>query len=357
MKLPLVTISLPLLFALLSNPATSAAARFYELGSIEGGSYAEPTAVSANGRVVVGYVDDSNLMGHPFRQVRFGELEVFPVTTGSFGIGVSANGSAVVANSDTPDAYSRAFLWSKKTGIAYIKTEPGFTVEAVGISGNGKVVFGYLNDLDSSTAQAIRWSAKTGIQILAGSIALGGDPSAANYNGDVIVGGIWTRRSGPQACRWIRDETFEVLPDHGTFSFASAVNFRGNITAGYSLGADSIYHAVRWAGDSGMRMLDTTTPSYAVGISADGNHIVGNLIKPTEAGWLHDQGSFIWMPRLGLRNMDEYFSKTLPHGWRILTTAGISSDGRWIIGTASNSRKERRGFILDTGFDHLRRDK
>lgn len=356
MKLPLVVISLPLLFALLSNPAASAAAKFYELGSIEGGSYAEPTAVSANGRVVVGYVDDSNLMGHPFRQVRFGELDVFPVTTGSFGIGVSANGSTVVANSDTPDGNSRAFLWSKKTGIAYIETDSGFTVDAVGISGNGKVVCGYLHDLDSSTSQPIRWSAKTGIRILGGSLETGGDPSAANYNGDVIVGGIWTRRNGHQACRWVRNEIFEVLPDHGMSSFARAVNFRGNIATGHSVSADGIPHAVRWATDSGMQVLNPTTPSYAVGISADGNRIVGNLIRLTEGGWLHDQGSFIWTPRIGLRNMDDYFRKTLPHGWRLLAVAGISGDGRWIIGIAS-SHEGRRGFILDTGVEHSQQDK
>ena len=349
MKLPLITISLPLLLALLSNPSASAAARFYELGSIEGRNYSEPTAISANGRVVVGYGYDNDGIIHPFRQVRLGKLEAFPVITSFLAIGVSADGSVVVANSDTPAAYNRAFLWSKKTDIVYLSTDPNLIFSAIGVSGDGRVVFGYLQDLPCL------WSEKTGLQLLDNPFLQGAYPSGASYNGDVIVSSIPLDTGNVHACRWLRGKPIELLPDLGIESNANGVSSDGRIVVGYARGSDNIYRAARWADDSGMQLLDSNSTAIFSGAnsaSADGSRIVGVIGVTTNV-----ESAFLWTSTDGLRNMDQLFSSALPRGWRFVTANAISGDGRWIVGTAFSSRKGVRGYLLDTDLKHSRPDK
>lgn len=360
MKFPFVAISLAFPFALFSHPSASVAARFYELGSIEGRSYSEPTGISAGGRVVVGYADDNEGMGHPFRQVRLGRLEAIPVTTSFYGIGVSADGSVVVANSDSPGGYNRAFLWSRKTDVVYLSTDPNLSFSAVGVSGNGAVVFGYLQDLANFEPgfmpdQPCLWSAKAGFQLLDNPLLESSYPSAASYHGDVIVSGIPSGTGNFHACRWLRGGPVELLPDFGTESYAYGLSADGRIAAGYSRGSDNVYRAVRWDDDSGMQLLDgnsAATASFALSVSADGSRIVGNFALAPNF-----ESAFLWTAADGLRSLDQMFKAALPRGWRFVTAAAISSDGRWIVGTAYSSRKGLRGYILDTGRGHSRLDK
>lgn len=359
MKLPLVVISLALPFVLLSKPSAAIAARFYELGSIEGRSYSEPTSISANGRVVVGYADDKDGIGHPFRQVRLGRLEPFPVTTSFYGIGVSAEGSVVVANADGPDGYNRAFLWSRKTGMVYLGSDPSLHFSAVGVSGNGMVVFGYLQDANEFEPglvpdQPCLWSARTGFQLLDNPLLESSYPSAASYNGDVIVSGIHSGTGNFHACRWQRGKPIELLPDFGTESYAYGLSADGRIAAGYSRGSDNVYRAVRWDDDddSGMQFLDGSTAaitSFAIAVSANGSRIVGNFATDP-----YVESAFLWTKADGFQSLDNIFSQALPRGWRFVTANAISGDGRWIVGTAYSFRRGLRGYLLDTGRGHSR---
>ena len=264
--------------------------------------------VSPDGRVIVGRgVYDGRQS--PFRWTPTGGL----VDLGTFdGVAHYAESTsddgAVVATSDDgtvvaggawPEGATRprAFRWTEATGMIDLGTLGGAYAAAVGVSGDGRVVFGEADD-ESGRSRAVRWI----------------DGGAADPLG--------------------------ALSDNGT-GRATASSPDGRFIVGASVTDDSVWEAFRWTEEGGMvglGLLDggrvRARDSRAFDTSADGRVVVGGVLN---VGGYYE--AFAWTDREGMRLLqpileDEYGLDL--DGWVLVQATSISDDGTVIVGYGFN---------------------
>ena len=152
----------------LTNVVTTGTSAAQDLGTL-GGEYSFANAINADGRVVVGFSRTTNAYGtHAFRWVQGGtagvagnvQMEDLGTLGGesSQALGVSGDGKTVVGWADNDSYDARAFRWTRETGMLSVAdwlAQSGVDVgdavllDATGISNNGSVVVGRMNDPDN----------------------------------------------------------------------------------------------------------------------------------------------------------------------------------------------------------------
>lgn len=152
----------------LAGITTTGTAAAQDLGTL-GGNNSFSRAINADGRVVVGWSRTTSAYGqHAFRWVDGGtagvagnpQMEDLGTLGGesSEALAVSGNGEIVVGASDNDSFESRAFRWTRETGMLSLAdwlAQSGIDVgdivlkEATGISNNGGVIVGRMNDPES----------------------------------------------------------------------------------------------------------------------------------------------------------------------------------------------------------------
>jgi probable HAF family extracellular repeat protein len=213
--------------------------------------------------------------------------------------GVSADGTVVVGWVNSlppfPGGNAQAFRWTEATGmvgLGFIPTVGDDFSEARGVSGDGSVVVGNSNEF------AFRWTQATGMEPLPG---LGGNSNVdrargVSADGTVIVGSSDSPSSVvEEAFRWTQS-TGTVglgdLPGSLYSSGAEAVSADGSVIVGSSSSGTS--SAFIWDADHGMRNLqDLLVNSYglassltgwtlssATAVSGDGRIIAGHGVNP-----------------------------------------------------------------------------
>ncbi len=168
--------------------ALGATATFMGLGSLMPGGISAASAISADGRVVIGSAESPAIGGlgvEPFRWSQsIGMVGLGTSFTGDdpAATGVSADGSVVVGFSSQQEA----FRWTGATGTVGLGFLPGDNRSfANAVSDDGRVVVG-ISSHESSDSEAFRWSEAEGM------VNLGPDffPTGLSANGDVIIGGV-----------------------------------------------------------------------------------------------------------------------------------------------------------------------
>ena len=263
-------------------------------------------AVSGDGTVVVGYSYSSNGI-RPFRwtsETGMVSLGEFPGRSGDVtATAVSANGRVIVGTGS--EAGLEAFRWTAETGIVGLGFPPGgFTSsEARGISADGSVAVGDAFGM-SAGAVAFRWTAEAGMESLADAVGtpFDADAAATSADGAVIVGTLFGP-TGTEAFRWTKHGAVGLGQlDGGRSSVAWAVSADGSVVVGRGFVEGEGSVAFIWRADLGMQSLqellvaeqglagalDGWTLETATGVSADGSTIVGLGVNPdgrTEA-WI-----------------------------------------------------------------------
>jgi autotransporter-associated beta strand protein/probable HAF family extracellular repeat protein len=232
----------------------------------------QANGVSDDGSVIVGF--DNN---GAFR---------WTAATGAVDIGpggaydVSGDGAVVVGYSNQ----TQAFRWTASTGMVSLGDLPGYTTsEAYGTNADGSVVVG---GSGGSTEQAFEWTAATGMVGL--GYLPGHDHSFAygvSADGSVVVGFDWQEQNGSQ----VNDEAFVWTASGGLTAIGPGLAYRanadGSVVVGYTE-SQSGQQAFRWTAATGMQSIQDTltadgvnlnglTLTFATGVSADGQTIVG----------------------------------------------------------------------------------
>ena len=335
---------------LLALPVAASPASFTLLGDLPGGFfYSTATAVSADGRVVVGE-SSSGAGWEAFRwTAATGMVGLGDLPGGSFysrATAVSADGRVVVGEGRS-EAGTEAFRWTaaggggggggggEMVGLGYLSGAHKFS-KATGVSGDGTVIVG------SSSGGAFRWTATGGMA----GLGLPFEPAAISADGHVIVGGAG------EAFRWTADEGMifpdldevegiEFFIDAGFSMGATAVSADGSVIVGFMRNSD-VSESFRWGStiDRLGQMPFGWGASFiypfneATGVSGNGAVVIGfgaidSRIEP-----------FVWNETSGFQILRDILlagGAALPDGFVLYAANGISADGNTIVGQGQHA--------------------
>ncbi len=298
------------------------------LGNI-GGNESEARAVSADGSVIVGVVDDANGNPRAFRWTLQTGIQDLGTLGGvwSEATDVSADGSVIVGWSyDANDIY-RAFRWTESSGMEDLGA--GDYSKAYGISSDGSAI------IIDIYPDAYRWTQAGGLQNLG---TLGGASSSAtdiSANGSAICGHSYVSAGDPYAFRWVEGVGMEQI---GTFySFALGISGDGNTITGFETGSAGIYLAFKWTQSGGFVFNIAGNFSQGRAVSGDGGIIVGD----------NGNGAFRLSNAGGLEALNQVYTNLLSPGSDLYTATGISPDGQFIVGQGTNgATTQDEGYLL-----------
>ncbi len=326
-------------------------ASFQGLGFLPNGeSVSQALGMSADGNVVVG----SSGLASQTEAFRWTALD------GMQGLGdlpdgpddsqassASYDGSTIVGtgSGDSHANPKEAFIWDSTNGMIGIGAIPTSRPEsyATAVSADGRIVVGRSPHgvmRPNGNNEAFVWNAVNGVQGLGflttsdsnsvaedvsadGLVVVGSSGSAAYPKGEAF---IWTAAGGMQG--------LGVLFPGGATSTAKSISANGNFVVGSSDG-----HAFLWDAMAGMHDLGIVAGgifSEAMGVSADGNTVVGRVASKS------GDEAFIWDAGNGMRTLssvliaDYGVPKSMIGGWRINNATAISDDGRVIVGYGLN---------------------
>jgi probable HAF family extracellular repeat protein len=310
-----------------------------DLGS--GDSYA--SAISANGKVVVGEFEVPSSTEHAFRWTQSEGLVSLGTLGGQFSwaSGISADGSVIVGGSSLANnTGNHAFRWTQGTGMVSIGTLGGDSSWASDVTADGSIVVGASSLTGNTSTHAFRWSQGTG---MVGLGSLGGSYSYASgvsADGAVVVGASWTTgNSHSEAFRWTQNTGMVGLGTlGGTHSEAEDVSADGSVVVGNSdIAGNGANHAFRWTQNSGMVSLGTLggSRSDARGVSGDGKVIVGSARNASDVS-----RGFRWTESGGMQSVEDWLRAG---GIRVAaditdTATATNSDGSIVVGQTVDDR-------------------
>ncbi|MCS7208619.1 MAG: hypothetical protein NZ874_03520 [Fimbriimonadales bacterium] len=328
---PLLVSGLVVLTAL---PAFSQSIRWFpEINPTSNDSGSLAWDVSADGQVIVGSIRVSDGF-RPFRWTRDGGYQLLAdISGGAFSI--SADGRVVVGFVGSPN---RAFRWTETEGLQLLPTLGNGTHSARGVSADGSVIVG-VGVLPGGGITAVRWTA-AGIE----SIAPGGQAWGVSADGTVVAGGGFVGGGLFTAFRWTETGGLQTLSGVAT-AFAWDVSADGSTVVGFYQTAGGS-RAFRWRPDSGaFQDLGTLggRSSIAFGTNNDGSAVLG-LSEKAGGG----ARAFIWTEAEGMRDLNEVFPEAVSDGSVLISVRAVSLDGRYIVGWGDRPNGRREAFVLDT---------
>ena len=374
-----LALAISMLFLGAAHTATYAETGVTDLGTLASGNGGISVAygVNAAGDVVVGGADTGSNI-HAFRWTASSSTmtDLGTLATGNVGrsrtLGINAFGDVVVGFADTGSGTSHAFRWTLNSGSTTAGTMTdlgtlnggiGYS-SAYGVNALGDVVVGSSDITNPAVSHAFRWTLNSGSTTAGTMTDLGtlnggiGYSSAYGVNalGDVVVG-MADNSTNSRAFRWTLNAgsaTTGTMTDLGTLkndntgnSFAKGVNAAGNVVVGYSSTDSSSDRAFRWTLTSGSTTAGTMTDlgtlaadhtsgsSQAYGVNAAGDVVVGESV--TSGG----QQAFRWTQATGMQSIEDWLkannvtvNDSAP---KTYTAYGVNAAGNVVVGMLGNA--------------------
>ena len=301
---------------------------------------------------------------------------------------VDATGSVVVGRARSATTATRAFRWTRETGMVDISPEGSAEAHATLVSDDGSVVAGWFSGIENQELRVFRWTSATGAVDL-GAIpgVIQGEPAFLSPDGSVIAGIASPACLQDGSCQesalfqWSEEagmENLGALPGHD-YCFATyptAVTY-GPLLTGFCVG-DGGQEPFLWSEADGLRGLGTLPAGGEGGptaVSEDGRVAIfqGRSASGTAVMWrwtansgvseIAPSSGYTGLQVSGFRwgmSADGSVSigtlQTAPHGTRaarltaqglevlavpdgheISSPSGVSRAGRTIAGSASTS--------------------
>lgn len=250
--------------------------RIINLGTFTGGTGSSALAVSADGSVVVGWSNGTDINQHAFRwengvMTDLGEIDP---QTSSVAYAVSADGSVVVGQGYVTGSGGRAFRWTAADQMVNLGTLPGGGLStAYGVSADGTFVVGYSTASDGH--YAFRWHDNQMENIgrltdTANTVEARG----VSADGTIVVG-----QSDTTAFIWIEGQGMVALFDYlsgqsvdlthwQSFSDATAITPDGTTIVGYGINSSNYTEAFIIRGLNITAVPEPATYALLVGAAA-----------------------------------------------------------------------------------------
>ena len=272
----------------------------------------------------------------------FSGLGILPGYTGSYGVGVSSDGSVVVGYFNNSTG-GEAFRWTQAGGMQGLGIPSGYSGSyAQGVSSDGSVVVGAV--VGGNNDQAFRWTQATGMVKLgfltdySESYAYG-----VSSDGSVVVGAV-AGGSNTQAFRWTQAGGMQGLGflANSISSQAYGISSDGSTVVGVS-GSE----AFRWTqatGMVGLGFLPGGDSSTAIGVSADGSVVVGTANITANGSGV----AFRWTQAGGMQSVAAWLAAAkvaVPAGWALTAAAGTNSDGSVVVGLGTDPSGNSEAFL------------
>ncbi len=316
----------------LEEPADALSSEFY--------------AVSADGAVAVGVVQ----IGVNTYAVRWAESSGVALlgTLGgrsSRALAVSADGQVVAGWSYDFAGYTRAFRWTSATGMQNMGTFYGHRAsEAYAVSADGSMIAGVVTH--GSVWEPFCWRAAGNVWLLDTSPYWDFTPRALSSDGQIIAGFGRNAGGGIRALCKTPEGMLNLGTLGGSESRAYALSPDGQIVVGSATIPDGRARAFRWR-NGAMENLGVPPgfiESIAYGVSADGNAVVGELLRMEGSHYVSYVA--LWTPADGMVNLNERFANLLSDGSVLLVARAISADGSTVVGVGRRPTGKVEGFIL-----------
>jgi probable HAF family extracellular repeat protein len=203
---------------------------------------------------------------------------------------------------------------------------------ALAISENGSFIGGRIRT--DTGSRAYRWSEAQGMQLLSD---LGGPFSQAEAvtdDGSVIAGSSSTA-GGPnvmyRAVRWLDGQIQDLGSFAGYPSYATGMSNDGQVVVGGAVNADGYFRAFRWTQQSGIEYIASAESlgAFALDVSADGSVVVGTMYLPNNR-----QRAFRWTRQAGMQTVEDWLRSrgaVVPEDITKNAT-GVSADGTAVVG-------------------------
>jgi len=292
------------------------------------GSISQTTAVSADGRTVVGTARGTDGIGYAAIWQSGKEWATLPPPADgqaldgktTIGYSVSGDGSVIVGLSYLTQNRVEGFRYDVKTGTVPLGTLTAGRSRASVVSADGKVIAGW-DDLTGKGSGKGFWYGVIwwdGMQRLMNPFNGIGQVEGINTTGTVIVG-----------------RGALLAPTH-------AYRFTAYDAHLEDLGA--VKRDQKGVGIGGGPADSYEDVSIALGVSDDGNVVVGT------SGYAPPTDAFIWTPQTKILKLSDYLTLkgiTGFEGWTLITATDVSPDGKIIAGTGINNVAQRiEGFVV-----------
>ncbi len=329
---------------------------FFEwVGDLPGGQISSsPSAISADGRVVVGSSDAhpegvATPRARPFAWDRGTGITALPTPVDwgpCYASGVSADGSVILGFGADEQGRSLLVRWFDRAGPFRLELpDPQSSVDTVRLSDDGETILLHLDD------RPYLWSLESGFVALPSIPDRSGIFQSRALSGDgLTVVGALSDQQGVYAYSWTSTGGYVELgqlPGGPLYTLAYAVNTDGSVITGFSRTNSFQFpfgEAFRWE-SGGLAALGFTGEGRAV--SSDGLTIVGN--RPGLPGF---SGAFIWREGRGARTILSLLANAydLPmNDWELRRAYGVSLDGRTFIGEGRNQNGVFQGWVASLG--------
>lgn len=309
-----------------------------DIGTLPGGYFIAPNAISNDGMTVAGQGDGPDTFVAFRWNILSGASDIgtLPGAYAAAAFACSADGNAICGYSVATGS-TRAFRWTP-SGMTNLGVLPGRTAShAYGMSADASTIVGH------SSQRAFRWTAALGMRDI--GLLPGGTISmahATNGNGTVVTG-FGNSTSGVRAFRWTQSggmQSLGVLPGADA-TRGDCINANGDLISGqmnYIGGGAGVFV---WSSTSGLRdlgHLPNTVLGTSTAIAADGSVVVGTC--DTDHG---QKVPFRWSEDTGMVDLNEYLPSIGLNlvGWVLRDCRGMSPNGLHLAGTGKYLGSDR----------------
>ena len=350
-------------------PAAAAPDNITALGTLSTGNsgYSLATAVSADGRAVVGESDDDNGARRAVAWSGSGwgsKTDLGTHRTDNSGVSsatAASTDSSVVVGEASGDTFSQhATVWSgsgwgSKTDLGTLSSGNANGSSASAVSGDGSVVAGWAHD-DNYVQRAIVWSGsgwqtKTDLGTLRTNNSGSSIAYAVSRDGSVVVGSADGDTFSQHATVWSgsgwgsKTDLGTLRTNNSGYSYAKTVSGDGLVVAGAAQDNNGESHATVWSGSgwqtkTDLGTLKTNNSGYSLvqAASSDGS-VVGGFAA-NDNGESH---ATVWSGSGWTTKTDLGTLKTDNSGGA--SVYGISADGNIAVGYADNDNGDTRAVV------------